>query len=53
MKFYGVLTIVLILLSYWFANVLDAVTVWTAIACFFTGVLAIVTGVFAIAEWRE
>lgn len=55
-KIYVILTIALILTSYWCANALDdsvtfnAITIWLAGCCLASGVLGLVTGVSAITE---
>jgi len=55
-KIYVMLTIALILISYWCANTLNdsvassATTIWFAIACLVSGVLGLFAGVSAITE---
>ena len=58
-KIYVMLTIALILISYWCANALNdsvasnATTMWLAIWCVVSGVLGLLAGVNAIMELEE
>jgi hypothetical protein len=56
-KIYATISLVLLLISYWCASVLEGVTgptsteIWFGAASLFTGVGALFSGITAVTEW--